>query len=190
MAVFLNVTSNINPVGTESKMTCQTVIVFGSTPVACELVLELQKKYWNPLFLCTNEILNTYWCGQVEEFDNLRKKVDEVKITKVMDTRLESLEYRDQDQLFLVKTNQGDFIAMCVVLCSESAIYTYRSYMGKYRGLFTCGVSKKIPDTLEDVEFHITLTTEQLRAKLVESASSPPNSTVLAPPPRKLLCCC
>lgn len=177
------------------KMTCQSVIVFGSTPVACELVLELQKRHLHPLFLCTNEILNTYWCGQVEELDNLRKKVDEAKITKVMDTRLESLEYRDQDQLFQVKTNQGDFIGMCLVLCSESAIYTYRSYMGKYRGLFTCGVSKKIPDTIEDVEFHINMITEQVRAKLVESAPSVDNM-VLAPQPlsslpsRKLLCCC
>lgn len=182
------------------KMTCQTVIVYGSTPVAWELLLKLHQRNLQPLFLSTNEILSLYWCsgGQVEELNQLRMKVDEAKITKVLDNRLESVEHRDKDQLFYVKTNQGEFVSMCLVLCSESAIKEYRPHVDKYRGLFTCGVSKKIADTIEDIEFHLQLTTESLRSSLIEP---PPQETTLEkekeklepqaqPPPRKLLCCC
>ncbi len=192
----------------KTKMACQTVIVYGSTPVAWELLLELHKRNLQPLFLSTNEILPAYWCGQVEELDLLRLKLDEAKIVKVLDNLNLKIQYREHDQLFQVKTSKGEFIGMCLVICSEHAIKEYRPLVDKHRGLFTCGVSKKIADTVEDVEFHLNLTTELLRSSVVESPKIDPKTTTpttttttttttneqiitLEPQPsRKLVCCC
>ncbi len=189
------------------NLPCQPVIVYGSTQTACELLLELQKKNTNPLFLCTNEvisgkneIISGYWdCAtNVQELNALRLKLEEAKVKKIIDNKLQSIEYRETDQLFYIKTSSGEFLCMCFVICAQSDIEKYRQYVYKHRGLFTCGHSKKIHDTVEDVEFHMNLTTELLRAKVVETttpAKNPPISPSMQEPlvklmPRKVFCCC
>ncbi len=178
-----------------SSPVCQTVIVYGSTRAACELLLELQRKNFKPLFLCTNELIQSYFecTNDVQELNALRLKLEDAKITRVMDNRLHGIDYRQADQLFRVTTSQGEFISMCVVICSESDIQKYQKYVHTYRGFFTCLHTRKIPDTLEDVEFHLNVMTDTIRAKFIESDKiiKTQDMQLLTPhaPSRKLCCC-
>lgn len=211
----------------ENVPPCEYAVVIGSTECAYEIALALFEMGWNPVILATNEIIPSYWTdctalqadAKLQKLQELRTRVMEKKIRIVPNNWIQDVEYAGaQYEVFAVKSLQycvsnsetihnsstlHRVVAMSLVLCSENEIRKYKAATKQHRGMFVCAKEKDVPKAIEDVCFHLTMVTGQLRSELVERSdkqsveripkvtdSISENITSDTPLPKKKLCCC
>jgi len=196
----------VDPKPIEIPLECEYVVIIGANEVAYTLALELHERGWSPLLLGTQEIINSYWCNelradeQLQKQQQLRDKLDEVKVKTIANNFVQDVEHSHTKhaQLFRIKTLQNSslqtFISMTVVLCSEAEIRKYKNGVTKFLGFYVCDKVQDIAETVESLSFRLQFVTEDIRSRLVESASINEDDVVKLVPPKettkKPFCCC
>lgn len=159
----------------EKTTECDQVIVIGSSLTALQLTLELDKKQWSPVLLCT--VMPSYFsvtdCSRhtQETSTNLPSMFAELKRRNIQWTEhhwVQNWNFDAKRGVFQIATNQTVRLAKSLVFCDAAEIKRYGEHAKTYSGLFVCPDVKFIATTLEDVILHLQLGADTFYSKLVE----------------------
>lgn len=151
---------------------CDQVVIVGASLPALELTLQLDKKQWQPILLCTHMILPSYFdCRKGDNAPDLNPLFDELvrrNIPHSSDHWIQGLEMDNRTGLFRLATNKTIHVAKCVIFCSDTEMKKYKEYAKHWSGVFVCPDMKSMPAVLDDVSCHLQMSVDTFHQNILE----------------------
>jgi hypothetical protein len=149
------------------------LIIVGSSAVAIQLALLLEKKSCHAFVMCPHVIVPSHFdcTKRVDDPLAFLFTLDVQHIRYSRDHFVQSIEYDANKKIFCVATDKETRFASCVVLCSDNEIKKYAQHAKRYNGLFLCADGAQINGTIDDVKLHLQLDTTHIKTPTIEQTN-------------------